>query len=565
MKGILKKRKNAPVAAVAPVAAEAKGVSEKPPFVKNRYKRQKVALDALNWKSIDSVDGLDDFEGFFGLEEVEDVEVVKEGGLITFQAKETKPSPEKPTSETPVNDDEEWEGFSEGDNVTAPIPKEPNKEPSKEPSKEPNKEPNKEPKKEPKRKVDPTPKKKKSKSNATEDKALSDMSFKALDGQKVDEGVDTKRWAPLDLSPEILGSLSVMKFGKPTPIQSASIPAIIEGHDLIGKAQTGSGKTLAYGIPIVEKYLRDPSEFNPSKTTKGSTLALILAPTRELAHQISTHLTTLCSGFNGPRIATVTGGLSVQKQQRQLETAHIIIATPGRLWEVMQTSKAALGRLSEVKFLVLDEADRLLNDGHFEEIEQILNAIDRQDAKPKEDDESEKEDQAARPRQTLVFSATFHTGLQKKLGNKDRNAGDVLSQQESMAYLVKKLNFREEKPKFVDVNPKSQLADGIKEGLVECAGLEKVCIIVMGNPSALTYLGSLSLCYDNAPSSDQDTNLHELHFICQTPYAISPKPRLTSEPVAFDHAPKSSLTKYRTLFNSTVIHSRGYRCSSPWS
>jgi ATP-dependent RNA helicase DDX24/MAK5 len=505
MKGILKKRKG------APVVVESNGSKEKPEFVKNRYKRQKVALDQLNWKPIENFDGIDDFEGFFGLEEVEDVEVVKEGGLITFQAKPSKPVEEKLASNGEVDDDDDWEGFSDDDQDELTVKEASKQEQStkkesrqksikkkatkegtvdtleqraleenfEEAEPEEGKVKEMKPKKEnSKREVEPVPKKGR-KANVTEDNALSTNAFTALDDQAVDEGVDTRLWSPLDLSPEILSSLSTMKFAKPTPIQTATIPAILEGHDVIGKAQTGSGKTLAYGIPIVEKYLRDPSHFNPSKTENGRTLALILSPTRELAHQISKHLTKLCYGFDGPRIATVTGGLSVQKQQRQLETAHIIIATPGRLWEVMETSKGALARVSDVQFLVLDEADRLLSQGNFQEVEQILNGMDKQDEKPNEEGEEQQEAPEARPRQTLVFSATFHTGLQQKLERKDKSGGNILTQEESMAYLVKKLKFREERPKFIDMNPVSQLAEGIREGLVECAGLEKVCTDVI--------------------------------------------------------------------------------------
>lgn len=478
MKGILKKRKDAPESS-KPVSSKSKSAS-----VKNRYKRQKVALDQLNWKSIDSVDGLDDFEGFFGLEEVDDVEVVRDGGLVTFQASSGKPSKLEHVSNGKQEKDDEWGGFSDNSEAETVLDEntaaqtsavQVQTEPAssqKKATKNDKQKSNSENQKKAKRGIEPVPRNGR-KENIAEDDALASTSFAILEDEIVDQGVDTKAWDSLELSSDILGSLSTMKFAKPTPIQSATIPSILEGHDVIGKAQTGSGKTLAYGIPIVEKYIRDPKSF------ENSTLALILSPTRELAHQISKHLTTLCAGLNGPRIATVTGGLSVQKQQRQLEIAHIIIATPGRLWEVMETSKGTLNRIADVSVLVLDEADRLLSQGQFQEVEQILTAIEKQDTTTEgEEEEEEPEEQGPRPRQTLVFSATFHSGLQQKLGHKDRNAGKVLSQQESMEYLVEKLKFREEKPKFVDMNPISQLAEGIKEGLVECAGLEKVCITI---------------------------------------------------------------------------------------
>ena len=193
--------------------------------------------------------------------------------------------------------------------------------------------------------------------------------------------------------------------------------------------------------------------------------ALILSPTRELAHQISAHLNDFCAKFRAesPRVATITGGLSVQKQERLLSTADIVIGTPGRLWEIMTTSTDATDRLKKVKYLVLDEADRLLSEGHFKEVEEILNSLDRLD-----DEQTE-----LPPRQTLIFSATFDKGLQHKLGAKSKFDKGLMSQRESLEYLISKLNFREEKPKFIDVDPTSQLAEGIKEALVECVALEK--------------------------------------------------------------------------------------------
>ena len=289
-------------------------------------------------------------------------------------------------------------------------------------------------------------------------------------------------WQLLGLSSETLSSLAKMRFPRPTPIQSAAIPEIMKGHDLIGKASTGSGKTLAFGIPILEHYLLthldEKRKVISSRIERYPPVAMILSPTRELAHQLSAHLADLCSGTNpvGPQIVTLTGGLSMQKQQRLLANADIIIGTPGRLWEVIRDGQGLLPWLKQVKFLVVDEADRLLSEGHFKEVEEILNSLDRAaedayDVEGQSSHISNGKDQ----RQTLVFSATFHKGLQRKLAGKGKNQGDdLMGKQESMEYLLKKLNFREEKPKLVDVNPVSQMAIGLKEGIVECAGLEKV-------------------------------------------------------------------------------------------
>lgn len=279
------------------------------------------------------------------------------------------------------------------------------------------------------------------------------------------EDVDMSAWANLDLSPRLLSSLARLKFQKPTEIQAAAIPKIVAGHDVIGKASTGSGKTLAFAIPMVEGWLgkHENAEAGEERTPIG----LVISPTRELAHQLTNHIKELCAGLpTAPYVCSVTGGLSVQKQQRQLEKADIVIGTPGRLWEVLSSSKALLNLFKRASFLVVDEADRLLTEGHFKEAEEILKAIDRIEV-DENDDEPE-----LFPRQTLVFSATFNKGLQQKLAGKGKF--DLMSDAQSMEYLLKKLNFREEKPKFVDVNPVQQMAQGLKEGLVECGAMEKV-------------------------------------------------------------------------------------------
>lgn len=305
--------------------------------------------------------------------------------------------------------------------------------------------------------------------DSLENRDIMSNMFKALQEDAAeDDGIDVSAWSELDLSINTLSALSKLGFSKPTLIQAAAIPEILLGHDVVGKASTGSGKTLAFGIPIIESWLGKYGHLDEdeSKSQRPPT-ALILSPTRELAHQLTEHITALCKGMDkSPWVVAVTGGLSVQKQQRQLAKADIIIGTPGRLWEVMSSSVELAASLKQVKFLVVDEADRLLTEGHFKEAEEIMSALDRQ----KELDEEEEE--AVPDRQTLVFSATFAKGLQQKLTGKGKQG--LMDSGESMEYLLKKLNFREDKPKFVDVNPISQMAEGLKEGMVECAGTEKV-------------------------------------------------------------------------------------------
>ena len=279
-----------------------------------------------------------------------------------------------------------------------------------------------------------------------------------------------------------MSSLARMKFLQPTAIQRSAIPEILDGHDVIGKAPTGSGKTLAFGIPIYEHYLKAAHDQVASAEAKGKErqqhpLALVLSPTRELAHQLSAHLTGLCSapGSDQLSIATLTGGLSVHKQQRQIAHADIIIGTPGRLWEVISGSQDLIESLRKIKFLVVDEADRLLSEGHYKEVEEILNVLDRTIDTIDEDEDESETFHWKQQRQTLVFSATFQKDLQQKLAGKAKStSGDLMGGKESLEYLLKRLSFKEEKPRFVDVNPITPMASGLKEGIIECAGTEKV-------------------------------------------------------------------------------------------
>ena len=300
-------------------------------------------------------------------------------------------------------------------------------------------------------------------------------------------------WGSLHLSSQTISSLARMKFSEPTAIQESAIPEILGGHDVIGKASTGSGKTLAFGIPIYEHYLKTIHGKAVSAETKRKErqqhpLALILSPTRELAHQLSAHLTDLCSAPGSVQlsIATLTGGLSVHKQQRQITHADIIVGTPGRLWEVISESHDLINSLRRIKFLVVDEADRLLSEGHFKEVEEILGILDRTNETTNDRDESKSDTiDWKQQRQTLVFSATFQKDLQQKLAGKAKSTfGDLMGKRESFEYLLKKLNFKEEKPKYVDVNPVTPMASGLKEGIVECAGTEKVGVI----PSLIFFL-----------------------------------------------------------------------------
>jgi ATP-dependent RNA helicase DDX24/MAK5 len=478
-----------------------------PPVQAPNFRKKRgelVRLDDLQWKEIPLPDKLDDFEGFYGLEEVDDIEVVRDDdGRVTFHSTaraesskgaNTSEDERKETDLQEDDSDEGWEGFSDDeerisgtDTFEAAISSRAGiesgddaREHSENVLENENsgilekpehaerhikvKEDEKRLRKEPKTRKDALNQQLNHDGSAT-------MGFDKLGDMEVHDEADVSAWFPLDLSPESLLALSKLGFVRPTPIQVAAIPQITEGHDVIGKASTGSGKTLAFGIPIVERFL-SASKGKDKKQTK-TPIALILAPTRELAHQITNHLQTFCTsaGLDKPSIVSITGGLSIQKQKRLLQNADIVIGTPGRLWEIISEGHGTVKWLKAIKFLVIDEADRLLSEGHFKEAEEIVNILDREETeegKPNKADES-----SELSRQTLVFSATFNKGLQQKLAGKAKRGGDVMNNQESLEYLLRKLNFREPKPKFIDVNPVRQMATGLKEGIVECIGTEK--------------------------------------------------------------------------------------------
>ena len=432
-----------------------------------------VRGDALKWKTVMLPSRLEDAEGFYGLEEIDDVDVVRDerNNHVMF-----RPRSVVAVNEAGDNDNlnDEWAGFDDGGDHESSLGKV---------TESTSTAPGKTMMKSSKGTKDHIDQTSKSIAKSTNELEL-DSNFDVLLKQSDISNADVSAWNALHLSSTTLSHLSRLGYHHPTPIQTATIPLILQGHDVIGKAVTGSGKTLAFGIPIFERWLMNRSS-GSSGTTKhqDSLLALILAPTRELVLQLNRHLNELCFEVDGhPRIAAVTGGLSVYKQQRQLEDADIVVATPGRLWSVMNDAStnpnvdALVDRLKKTSFLVVDEADRLLSQGHFKEVEDILDTLDREVINEADETDTVADSTKSR-RQTLVFSATFHKGLQQKLVSKvkpgKRIDDSLLGNQQSMEYLLKKLSFREEKPTFIDVNPASQMATALSESIVECGAMKK--------------------------------------------------------------------------------------------
>jgi len=185
-----------------------------------------------------------------------------------------------------------------------------------------------------------------------------------------------KTFADLDISDDLLQAVTDMGFVSPSPIQAEAIPPILAGRDVIGQAQTGTGKTAAFGIPALE--LIDTSD--------RSVQVLVLCPTRELALQVADEVRKLAKYKRGLRVEAIYGGDSIERQIRSLKGGvHIVIGTPGRVMDHMERNTL---KLDNVRMMILDEADEMLDMGFREDIESILEDM------PQE-------------RQTILFSATM--------------------------------------------------------------------------------------------------------------------------------------------------------------
>lgn len=187
-------------------------------------------------------------------------------------------------------------------------------------------------------------------------------------------------FAELGVSKWLVEALQAMKIAAPTAIQSACIPQILQGHDCIGGAKTGSGKTIAFAAPMLTRWLEDPSGI----------FGVVLTPTRELALQIAEQFAALGASMN-IRVCVIVGGEDIVKQALELQRRpHFVVATPGRLADhVIHSGEDTVGGLRRVRYLVLDEADRLLSNSFGGDLERCFLILP-----------------AAAQRQTLLFTAT---------------------------------------------------------------------------------------------------------------------------------------------------------------
>lgn len=169
----------------------------------------------------------------------------------------------------------------------------------------------------------------------------------------------------LGLTEKLAATLTRMGFTEPTPVQAATIPMQIQGHDLMASAPTGTGKTAAFLLPSLNRMAQQSSRRGPT--------VLVLVPTRELAEQVSSACGKYGAGIQGFRVACLTGGMPYRDQLYALsKNPDVIIATPGRLMDHMQSARLDWSNLQN---LVLDEADRMLDMGFSDDVLHIVEAL----------------------------------------------------------------------------------------------------------------------------------------------------------------------------------------------
>ncbi|KAG7204556.1 hypothetical protein KM043_004980 [Ampulex compressa] len=321
--------------------------------------------------------------------------------------------------------------------------------------------------------------------------------------------VNVQAWSTLGVPTPIIKALADQKFHSPTIIQSLTLaPAILGLRDILGAAETGSGKTLAFGIPIItgilelkkqrsskesinkgiEMETNEDSSFTDSNNEeeendldengigcvrvmdkidlkefpcvpKKPLYALILTPTRELAIQIQNHLIKAAK-YTDIKIAVLVGGMAAVKQERILSKGpEIVIATPGRLWELINNHNAHLSQIDSIKYLAIDETDRMLEKGHFQELHDLLERINENRNKLKQ-------------RQTFVFSATLTLVhdipdyLQRKKKKYVRSKIFKLTPGQKLQKIVHMLGIKN--PKIVDVTKESGTAASLTECRIAC-------------------------------------------------------------------------------------------------
>lgn len=315
-----------------------------------------------------------------------------------------------------------------------------------------------------------------------------------------------EEWKSMSIRTELLNTLKLKNFTKPTKIQSESIPpAIDDQRDILGAAETGSGKTLAFAIPILngilnarssdsilngsdsEEEFESDSELSSKYESEPEILeldenglgcvsvvnlpsddfmktnkklwAVILVPTRELAMQVKNHIDDIAKN-TGINIAAIVGGLSSEKQERLLRKGpEIVVATPGRLWELIQRNEPHLMQLNKVKYFVIDEADRMVETAHFPELHLMLEKINLK---------------RNNKRQNFVFSATLtmvHKAPYRVNIKKKKKIKKNLSPEDKLNSLIQLIGMKN--PHVVNLTTANCVTSTVKEMQIFCSVKEK--------------------------------------------------------------------------------------------
>lgn len=199
----------------------------------------------------------------------------------------------------------------------------------------------------------------------------------------------TSSFSQLSLAPTLLQAVAEMGYEHMTPIQAQAIPVVLTGQDVMGAAQTGTGKTAAFSLPLLQRLMRH--ENSSASPARHPVRALVLLPTRELADQVAQQIAQYAK-YTKLRSTVVFGGMDMKPQAAELKRGvEVLVATPGRLLDHIEAKNAIL---NQVEYVVLDEADRMLDIGFLPDLQRILSYL------PKE-------------RTTLLFSATFSPEIKR--------------------------------------------------------------------------------------------------------------------------------------------------------
>lgn len=462
-------------------------------------KFKKTNLKDLHWKTVEITKddtaalNMSDLQGFYGLEELDNVKLVKDDktGKVDFLIQEEDLSKNDQThleqnSTLSFGDFKNMDDFEEGQ--LSALESDDFEEKEEKEEKEINIEKNE----------DENELTANIFNNVTDHGRLLE---ECLDDD-IDFSIALPEWMDMkcSINKHVLNKINKENFKKPSEIQKRVLPLILnDGANIIGKANTGSGKTLAYSIPILNKLFDQMvgGEFNKNENPIG----LIFTPTRELATQVTNVLRKFIpKGGNEYMILPITGGLAIQKQERLLlnypnsGNGKIVITTPGRFLDLLGKNKQLVEKFSKIEYLVLDEADRLLQDGHFEEFIKIYELLYNKNK------ELLKKNKNLKFWQTLIFSATFQLDLFKKLDTnygKSNKSSEMTEKEQIIQNLMSKIHFNS-KPVFIDCNPTNHLLPSLKELKIECLPMERnlylYYILTMFPENSIIFTNSIESC-----------------------------------------------------------------------